>query len=108
MSKPRAYEYAEVITGLIQFEQRPTPLLLLYIRENNEERIDLDFKEGRLGALNLMGAEGWKLASERPAPEARIQWAVAQLPAEGAQLLRVKRFEAVEFLMMRKAPRHER
>lgn len=58
------------------------------------------YTDGPLGALNLMGAQGWRLVSEREVSEGRMGWIVAALAADGERAS-LDNYHGAEFLMMR-------
>jgi len=98
MPSETTYEFAQVITGLIFTEG--DAVTFLQVRTLTGDETTRGFEGGPLGALNLMGAQGWRYLSERPAEKGRVMWISGALSAPGTRL-EVKGFEAVEYLMTR-------
>lgn len=98
MSSAPEYEYAEVVAGFFIGPPGVPMRTFMHVRDISGDKTTADFTDGALGALNIMGAQGWKLVSERQPSPGRMGWVAAALHDD---LVHPERFEATEFLMMR-------
>jgi hypothetical protein len=100
MSEEMTYEYAEVIVGFFNRGEGTPVMTFMHVREINGDNVTPDFLLGPLEALNLMGAQGWQLLSERQPAHGRMQWVWGALKRHDERIDPDK-YEATEFLMMR-------
>jgi hypothetical protein len=100
MSEHTTYEYAEVIVGFFNRGKGVPVPTFQQVRDVTGERTTPDFMQGPLEALNLMGAQGWQLGSEREATEGRMGWVRGALHRHDDRI-DPEKWTATEFLMMR-------
>jgi hypothetical protein len=72
----------------------------MQVHDVKGEKLTPDFLQGPLEALNLMGAQGWKLLSEREAASGRMGWITGALKRHD-DTVDPDDYQATEFLMMR-------
>ncbi|UGS27592.1 hypothetical protein K8F61_05230 [Microbacterium resistens] len=97
MDRPETYEFAEVIVGFLNDDDGMATFM--QVRSITGDETTADFGHGPLEALNLMGAQGWQLHSEREATEGRIMWVWSALRRSSKNP--PYQWQAREFLMSR-------
>lgn len=96
------YEYAEVVVGFVGRGFGNRGLTFMQVRDPTGDTMTPDCRLGPLEALNLMGAQGWQMMSERTAvADDRMDWICAELRRHDRAVER-KNSEATQFLMMRR------
>ena len=98
MSSAPEYEYAEVVAGFFSRGAGVPIKVFMHVRDISGDKTTPDFRDGVLGALNIMGAQGWRLVSERQPSPGRMEWVASGLHDDRVL---PQSYEATEFLMMR-------
>lgn len=99
MSNKIEYEYAELVTGFFNRGQNTPVKPFMHVRDITGETVSPDFAEGSLGALNLLGAQGWRLITTRVPSPGRMGWIAAALKDDAIVW---EKYTAEEFLLMRR------
>lgn len=99
MNERVEYEYAEMVTGYFNRGANTPVKVFMNVRDVTGETVSPDFTEGSLGALNLMGAQGWRVITTREPSSGRMGWIAAALTDEA---IIWENYVAEEFLMTRR------
>jgi hypothetical protein len=99
MSEKIEYEYAEMVTGFFNRGANTPVKTFMNVQDITGVTVTPDFAEGSLGALNLMGAQGWRLITARAPSSGRMGWIAASLQDDAIVW---EKYTAEEFLMMRR------
>lgn len=99
MAEKDEYEYAEVVVGFFNRGANTPVKTFMHVRDVTGDTSTPDFDQGPLGALNFMGAKGWRLILARIPTEGRMGWIAAAL-ADRAIVW--DKYTAEEFVMIRR------
>jgi hypothetical protein len=101
VSETPRYEYAEVVVGLVGRGPGRPLLPFMQVSDVTGRSMTPDFVQGPLEALNLMGAQGWKLLSQREATSDHMNWVAGELKTHDDTVEFNDYHQATVYLMVR-------